>query len=63
MTRTRKFEEIVKGMNYVSAELIKWKTSNDLNTESTHTLSFKSGLCLGRGKTGSFLRYLYRYGG
>lgn len=41
MTRTRKFEEIVKGMNYVSAELIsKWKTLNNLNTESTYTLSF-----------------------
>lgn len=56
MTRTRKFEEIVKGMNYVGAELIKWKTWNDLNTESTHTLSFKSDLCLGRGDIGSFLR-------
>lgn len=37
MTRTRKFEDIVKGMNYVSAELTtQWKTSNFIsNTEST----------------------------
>lgn len=41
MTRTRKFEEIVKGMNYVSVKLTCWKASNVvLNTESSHALSF-----------------------
>lgn len=33
MTRTRKFEEIVKGMNYVSVTLIHWKATNVLNAE------------------------------
>lgn len=37
MTRTRKFEEIVKGMNYVSGKLIWWEASHVvLNTEVSH---------------------------
>lgn len=39
MTRTRKFEEIVKGMNYVSVKIIWWKASKvDLNNDFSHAL-------------------------